>query len=308
MAAAVVAAGIVVVVAALGLALHAWLSPRLRTRELERRVATLQESLAALSAVLNGAPTGRFEWAAESGLETCSPGLALLLGAPPIVSAFHDLAEYFDEADFAKLGAGVEDLRQGAPAFDLVVRTRGGRVLQARGRPVVGRGGVPTAWAAWFEDITLLRAELDAVGHSLATERQQRARLSAILDHAPVPAWLRRGDLSIDWVNPAYCRAVERDRDTVLRDGIELAPRVNAGQSPALAQIAQQTGESQSSHRWIDVGGRRLSFMVTEAPLAELGTAGFAIEVTGSPESHRPAERSANRSRAARDAEPSRPS
>ena len=274
-----VAGAAVVSMIALGLALYAWIAPRRRTGELERRVAVLQDSLAALTAVLDAAPDGRFE-RAESGLETCSPGLARLLDAPPMaIGSLRDLADHFSNDDFAALSAAIDELRRSGATFDIALRSRKGRTLHGRGRAVAS-GRAPRACIVWFQDITRFRDASDALAAELAAARREGARFREMLDSVPFPVWQRRADLSLGWANHAYCRAVERDLDTVLRDGVELAAGVGPRQSRALAEMAQQTREPQRARRAVELGDTRRTFEITETPLAGNGTAGLAIDVT----------------------------
>lgn len=277
-----VAGAMIVAVVAVGLALYAMLSTRSTSRFLSARVSELQSSLAGLAAVLDSAPDGRFEWAAGSGLETCSAGLAQLLGAPPMgANAFAGLAGYFADGEFSALEAGAAELRADGTPFDLMVHTRGRRALHARGRVVAGPGGAAIAFVIWFHDVSHFHEAAAALRNDVEIAAQQRTRLQEILDHAPFPAWRRRADLSIGWVNQAYASAMEADVAAVIRDGIEFVPGVGPQQSRALAEMARQTGAPQTDQRRFAAGGDRRTYEITEVPLANGETAGLARDVTG---------------------------
>ena len=277
-----VAGAMVVAVTSLILALAAWTGARRRERRDGARIRELEDATGRRVAVLDTAPGGRFEWAASSGLETCSSGLAQLLGAPPVAAnAFRDLAAYFDPADYPALDAAAAALRSGGTPFDLAVRTAAGLALEARGRRVAGAGGTPQAHVIWFRDMTAARRETAAIEEAAAQVRGQRDRLQEVLDHAPFPAWWRQPDLSIGWANHAYCAAVEADLEVIVRDSIEFVPGAPPKQSRALAAMARQTGAAQTDHRRFAVAGERRTYEITEIPLSGDETAGIARDVTG---------------------------
>ena len=277
-----VAGAMVVAVAALGVTLTVWVSARARERRDGARIRELQGALARLSGVLDHTPDGYFEWAAGSGLETCSPALATILGAPSVgTQSFRDLAGFFEGDDYSGLERASADLRAAGKPFDMAVRAASERVLHARGRAVPETGVAPIAYVVWFHDITRFQAEADALQDDVAVAHAQRERLQEVLDHAPFPAWRRRPDLSVGWVNQAYCDAVEADRAAVLDDGTELVPGANVQKSRALAAMARQARAAQTDQRRFAVAGERRTYEITEVPLAGGETAGIARDVTG---------------------------
>lgn len=276
-----VAGAMIVAMAAFSIVLFVIISSRKRRRHIEVRAGELQSALAVLATVLDGAPYGRFEWAAGSGLETCSASLARLLGAPPMGNiGFADLAEYLAEGEFVRLEECSAELRAHGTEFDLVLRTVNGRLLQAAGR-LAGSVGAGGAFIIWFTDVSSFALNLAAQSKKAEEAMVQQARLQEILDSAPFPAWQRRPDLSIGWVNRSYAAAVEADVATVISGSIEFVPGVRPQQSRALAQLALQTGAAQSDQRRFATGGERRTYEITESPLPKGGTAGFARDVTG---------------------------
>ncbi|WP_151175378.1 sensor histidine kinase [Hypericibacter terrae] len=126
---------------------------------------------------------------------------------------------------------------------------------------------------AAIERTTLENARAEAAGQ-IASIAGQRDGLQQILDNIPVPIWRRRGDLSLDFVNLAYARAVEADRPKVLLEQTELAG------GRALAERARDLGLGQSESRPTVVGGERLLFDFNEQPLPDGRLIGYARDMT----------------------------
>jgi signal transduction histidine kinase len=259
-----------------------WFSSHRRTVTDQAALAEYREVLARSTAVLSSAPDGYFEFSEGSGLESCSPGLAAILGVPVVgVNQFADLSDKFERQEFAALEVAVQGLRQDRTPFDMRVATGAGRLLHARGRVVTGTGAEPISYLIWFHDISEFQA--DAVAMQAQTDRavEQRVLTQKVLDTVPFPAWRRRSDLSISWVNKAYSEAVEVDAETAVRDNVELSRGTGPNRGGPLADMAQKTGEPQSEKRRFVVGGERRSFDIIETPLEIGGTLGIARDVTG---------------------------
>jgi len=277
-----VAGSIVLAATSVAIAGGIWFSSRRRAVTDRAALAAYREVLARSTAVLSSAPDGYFEFSAGSGLESCSPGLAAILGVPVVgVNQFSDLRDKFDRQEFAALEVAAQGLRRDRTPFDLRVTTGAGRLLQSRGRVVTGTGAEPISYLIWFHDISGFQA--DAVAMKAQTDRaeEQRVLTQKVLDTVPFPAWRRRPDLSISWVNTAYCEAVEVDAETAVRDNVELTPGPRPNRGGPLADMAQKTGEPQSEKRRFVVGGERRSFEIVETPMEIGGTLGIARDVTG---------------------------
>ena len=233
-----------------------------------RRVRELFGGLARTTAVLDAKPSGFFEWSVASGLESCSPGLAHVLGASPVaVKGFRDLASYFVPEDFEELEGRASALRKERADFHQLVRATNGRVLEAMGRVIVAIGtGEPLAYIVWFHDTTHLSASLRDGMAAAQIAEGQRDQLHDMLDAAPFPIWRRAPDLNLNWVNRAYAAAVEADKASAVNEGLELAP---ASQQPhALAALARESGAPQSDTRRFNIAGERRVFEITEVSFA----------------------------------------
>ncbi len=172
-----------------------------------------------------------------------------------------------------KLRDLVQELRQHGLAFSGSVMTSEGRAIEADGR--VAGGQV----ALWLADPAARMAE---DGGILGKIREKTADLHgalAQLERAPIPAWRRRSDLSLAWVNAAYVEAVEAaSAAAVLKEQIELDSSARK-----IAERASLERRSVEGRIVVNINGARRSFKVTETPVhaaGDAGIAGFAVDVT----------------------------
>jgi len=113
----------------------------------------------------------------------------------------------------------------------------------------------------------------------------QVQRLSAVLDSAPLPIWLRNKDGKLSWVNQAYVKAVEMpDSDAVLRSSIEVAAlsRIDA------TKADRKTGLLGRTHAVFAGAMRALN--IHEVELVD-GKAGFAVDVSALEETEKELDR-----------------
>ncbi|MDH3791440.1 MAG: PAS-domain containing protein [Rhodospirillales bacterium] len=81
------------------------------------------------------------------------------------------------------------------------------------------------------------------------------------------------------YCNLAYARAVDRDSDEAVADGIELPGTALAEASRGLARRALETGAGNTENHHVVVAGERRLLELSEQPLAD-GTAGCAFDQT----------------------------
>jgi signal transduction histidine kinase len=110
---------------------------------------------------------------------------------------------WLDASQAHAMDRAVDALRSRGDAFSLVLRTKGGRHLEAEGRPIGG--------AAVLRLRDLTGAKLD---HALLTERFQEldrelGALRQLLESAPMPIWIRNAEGKLAFANRAYASAVE---------------------------------------------------------------------------------------------------
>ena len=241
----------------------------------ERKAARFGARAASAEATLAATPAGWFALSSSDGTARCSAGLARALGlsfdtAPDLAA----LLEALDAEDAERLAAALESLRGEGLAFTLSVRRKGqAATFEAIGTRAGGDSpGVPGTFI-WFNEIT---RHVQRIRESEA----ERDAYLALLDTLPNPVWRRDSELRLEFCNQAYARAVDRDRETTLDQGIELPGAALAGASRGLASRAVSTGQTQSESHHVVVGGERRFLEISERPLGESHLAGVAFDCT----------------------------
>jgi signal transduction histidine kinase len=173
------------------------------------------------------------------------------------------------ESDSANmLGAGLETLKQSGRAFNIGIKTQTGDLLEADGRAA----GVLATLR--FRPLSGERREITELAYDASKLAKQVERLSALLDAAPFPVWIRERDGALQWVNQAYVEASElADIDTVLQVNFELVNQNDIDTSKAQAQ-GRLIGRANAVLK-----GTKRALNIHEVPLDQ-GRAGFAIDVT----------------------------
>ncbi len=124
-------------------------------------------------------------------------------------------------ADQARsLEQAVDRLRAAGEAFRLKLKANGGAIVEAEGQPVLGRAVMR------LRCVTGERLEMTRLGERLAALDGFVNSLKSMLNAIPQPAWLRRPDGGLAFVNAAYAHAVEaRDAEDAQARGLELLER-----------------------------------------------------------------------------------
>ena len=187
---------------------------------------------------------------------------------PGDVAALLDFPAWLDRDSAEALSLTVTALRESGDAFNIGVRTLAGELLEADGRTA---GGLATLR---FRPLAGERRDITALANDAHKLGKQVERLSAVLDAAPLPVWLRDAGGKLAWVNQAYVAAVEApDSDSVIKSGLEIASDSKMDRSAANPKV----GYVGSVHAVI--GGAMRALNIYENALAG-GKAGFAIDMT----------------------------
>ncbi|MFO1122890.1 MAG: HAMP domain-containing sensor histidine kinase [Hyphomicrobiales bacterium] len=241
---------------------HDDVSARRRIAELEHQLNEAEAAIAAEAHVL-------VVWRGRDGApERVSGSMHGAAAVPTTVGQLLDFSAWLDRDSGPALAECVNELRASGQAFNIGVRTLAGELLEADGRTA---GGFATLrfrpLSGERRDITGLRADAHKLG-------RQVERLSAVLDAAPLPIWLRQRDGKLAWVNQAYVAAVEApDSSTAIQGGIEIASEQRLDRGYAVPR----QGLVGRAHAVI--GGAMRALNIHEIPLAD-GRAGFAIDMT----------------------------
>jgi signal transduction histidine kinase len=183
-------------------------------------------------------------------------------------------------ADLAALTAAVHRTQRAAAPFRMVVTPRGGlRALALRGTladPQVFPGGAALIWAF---DANPAPASDESEGHC-ARDAGVTSALARLIDLAPLPMWIRAPSGELRFANAAYLDAVgDTGAEDVLRRQIELIEPVDGLTARDVGM--QAMAEARPIERIISVTakGERRAFRVTDVPMGELGSAGYAVDI-----------------------------
>jgi signal transduction histidine kinase len=173
------------------------------------------------------------------------------------------------EPDSANMAAQrLLGLREHGRAFNIGIRTQANELLEMDGRAAGSMAVVK------FRPLAGERQQIRELDYDAKKLALQVERLSAVLDGAPLPIWLRDKDGKLSWVNRAYVRAVEMaDSDSVLKAAVEIAPAAKLDS----AKANPQTGLRGRAHAVFAGAMRALN--IHEVDLIQ-GKAGFAIDAS----------------------------
>eukprot|EP01030_Chromulinospumella_sphaerica_P029905 gene29905-30389_t len=184
------------------------------------------------------------------------------------MAALVDFASWLDRDSASALNECLAELRQDGTPFNIAIKSRAGDLLEADGRTA---GGLATLR---FRPLAGERRNIATLAHEAHRLGNQVERLSAVLDAAPLPVWLRGSDGKLVWVNQSYAAAVDAaDADAAVAQGTEIAGRANldrAGASDATGRMGRIHAVVSGSMRVLDI---------FEVPVSG-GAAGFAIDMT----------------------------
>ncbi|MBI1238243.1 MAG: PAS domain-containing protein [Alphaproteobacteria bacterium] len=244
------------------LGLAAFRHGRQRARELERDLLILRDRLAQSERAFVGEPGGLFLFPPNGG-EPLARGamrdsLAVALAGP----------------DGLLLASAIETLSSSGEPFSFEMTTDTGERLRADGR--LAGGGV----ALWLRPVIERAGRLAIANEDLFLLRAERDLLRSQLMALPFPAWRRRADLTLDWVNAAYAQAVgHATPDAAVAAQAQLDRRSDRN----LAQEVLDTRGPVREKRYIQMGAQRRAFMFEMFPCGG-GVAGIALDANATEE------------------------
>jgi signal transduction histidine kinase/PAS domain-containing protein len=192
-------------------------------------------------------------------------GTAKVPNTVEIIMAFDQWLE-LDSA--AVLQAGLTGLLASGEAFNLSVKNKSGELLEADGRAA---GGLATLR---FRPLSGERRQSSETLYDAQKLAKQVERLSAVLDAAPFPIWIKAKDGQLSWTNAAYVKTTEQpDIDTIIKNNITLVKAETIDQAKADA-ATNLVGRAHAIK-----AGSVHAFNIHEIDL-NIGRAGFAIDVT----------------------------
>jgi signal transduction histidine kinase len=234
-----------------------------------RRVAALEFQLNEAEAAINSEAQVMLTWRGRE--DTPSRLIGTMHGTVKMPSTLLEVLNFHDwlEADSsAILDDNLNTLRQSGIPFNMGVKTKAGDLVEADGRTA---GGLATLR---FRPLAGERRQSTETLYDAQKLAKQVERLSAVLDAAPFPIWIRNHEGALSWINQAYIKATEQsDSDTVIKSNITLVRPENIDASRADAKLAL-IGRAHAVQ-----SGSMHAFNMHEIGLS-IGRAGFAIDVT----------------------------
>lgn len=237
-------------------------------REARNRARALEIALNRTEAVLIAEPHMLVVWQGREGEpEQIAGDMRGTAHVPTRPVELLDFEGWLEPESAATLGNAIAAMRANGTPFNIGIRTLREELLEADGRTA---GGLTTLK---LRPLAGERRQVTEIAYDARKLGKQVERLSAVLDVAPFPVWLRGAEGDLIWVNAAYIKAVEvGDVEAVIGGGIELADRSRIEPLPG-----GEPGLIGRSHAVI--GGAKRALDIHEVMLAE-GIAGFAIDAT----------------------------
>jgi signal transduction histidine kinase len=221
-----------------------------------------------LSALLASDPQVVVSWKGRDASPVFE-GDSGFLGAPGATLALA-YGAWAPPAEAKKLELATDALKERGEAFGFTLRAKSGAFIDAEGRPVAGRAVIR------LREVTGERARALTLQGELEAVASDHEALSALLAGLPHPAWTRRPDGRLSWVNAAFARAVEApDAETVVKNGLELFDR----DEREAAAAARRDRAVFNARAPAVVAGQRRTLDMLELPTPS-GFAGLAIDMS----------------------------
>ncbi len=252
--------------------LFAWRQGRAAARLWRQQMQAairLQARLETLEAVRNSDSGTLFLWDGDGSLRVYEgSGKKGGLNSADAYSAF---CSGLTAASQAELLEAVQALRDQGTSFAFPLFCNDGRTLACSGKPAAA--GI----ALTISDVSEAFTEICTLRDVLSETLDERDFLRHTINGLPYPAWRRDNNGRLNWVNQAYCRAVDApSADAAVSRGEELVDR----------RELHEAGQPGNLHRVRTViAGQRRILDLFEV-ITEKGSAGIAVDVTEIDDAH----------------------
>lgn len=198
---------------------------------------------------------------------------------PETLSEAAHFETWLEPDSLAELSEKLEVLKSEGRAFNIGVKTRKGELLEADGRAAGAHATVR------LRPLAGDRRQMTELSYDTSKLSKQVQRLSAMLDSAPFPAWIKDEQGKLVWLNRAYMTAIEAgDLNQALRGGHLLF------RDETLDRKKAQDAAGLSGRAKAILKGSMRSFNIYEQKIVG-GISGFAIDVTALDEAEKELER-----------------
>lgn len=210
-------------------------------------------------------------WAANSRKPEIIGDLASQTGAPEKRGEFLAFGRWLEPRSAMELERAINDLRDHAAPFSMVVETqRGGVPID-----VIGRTAGGTAMVR-FGDLTGERAAHARLTSEHRATCEELETFKALLETSANPAWLRDRASRLVWANAAYGQCIDLDNGS---KNVEQGAELFGVQSSRMISEKLAKGEAFHDKLTTVVRGDRVIFDVTAAA-GPAGSAGMAVDQT----------------------------
>jgi signal transduction histidine kinase len=262
---------LVAILAAISVSLWAFVIIRKLAKsdqDARRRARDLEIQLNRTEAALTAEPHILIIWQGRDGPpEQIMGDMRGTARVPPDKDALLDFAMWLEPESAATLEAAIARMRAAGTPFNLGIRTLDEELLEADGRTAGGLTSLK------LRPLAGERRQITEIAYDARKLGKQVERLSALLDVAPYPVWLRSDDGDLIWVNAAYIKAVEaNDVEAVIAGHIEIA-------DPSRIEPIQGGPPGYLGRSHAVIAGAKRALDIHEVNLVE-GRAGFAIDTT----------------------------
>lgn len=240
------------------------------TEAAKHEAAALRAALDRTEALLDADDQKTVVWESAVSPPQIFGGLPESVCAPSDKAGFISFETWLSPESANALADAADRLRREGTAFQLVVRSASGALLEASGR-TSGRRAVLR-----LRELTGERRSFAELKEQALFVINEMTALRALADLLPLPLWRRNRAGRLTWVNAAYARLVEAENaDAVLNLGVELLP------SRTREEIREMTrsGEPYIGICETIVSGERRRLQVFSQPIED-GAVGSALDVS----------------------------
>ena len=222
--------------------------------------------------------------------ERCSRRLAVMLNlVDGTKTSFEDLLKNFYKEDALKIKKYIALLKDEGVSFeDEFCLKNNNKFLKLSGSKINGFDGNIYCDMIWFRDISYETSKIFELENEKKDASSKLLQMEDLINNLPFPVWLRDENLRLKIINKRYLDFLSpenKNRDDILREGIEINTSNGESLSQNLALEARATNRSKKKTVSVVKGGQRLAVEVTETPfhiensLDKIATVGVMVDV-----------------------------
>jgi len=207
--------------------------------EMSGRLAELNTAVQRSETLLNLKDQRLVVWTKDAPKPDVVGTLGLTAGAPEERAAFLAFGRWLSARSASTLEKAIAALRDKSQAFEIVVETQAGALLEVHGR-VSGASAV-----ARFLSLSQAQNEHARLKADYATLAREHDVVRGLLESLQMPFWLRDQTGALRWVNTAYAIAADaRDSSQAVAENREILP--TAAREAISAHLSEQADFSQT--------------------------------------------------------------